>query len=287
MHGNTRKILFFLVIITVSLAGLYFLCAEDMDSQFERARLLSEKNEYEAANSLWLKYCEKYPEDGLAFYNWGVLLSIKGQEVSEESYYKQACEKFSIASKLIPDYANTYYEWGTALWDWAWLIEESNGSAKEKWSKACHILEIATELNKQDSTAYCNWGSALDNLAKYESENAKNLYSLACEKYEKAIILDPNDVITYTAWGVTLKNLGHLETAKEKLFKAEELNSGFAAYYLACVYALENNEEKCKEWLELAEMKNTLETRKDAMNENDLVIVRDKEWFQKLKWKEN
>ncbi len=53
---------------------------------------------------------------------------------------------------------------------------------------------------------------------------------------------------------------------------------------MACVYGLEGDKEKCREWLLKANEYGTLMTFEYAKNDNDLKIVHDQTWFKNLNW---
>ncbi len=61
---------------------------------------------------------------------------------------------------------------------------------------------------------------------------------------------------------------------------------GSAAYYLACIYALRNNENECRQWLKVCDTKGGLPTKEEAESEYLFDNVKKLEWFQSIQWKE-
>ena len=168
---------------------------------------------------------------------------------------------------------------------------------KDYETSAEFYRQIVKELKEENiPSVYDNWGLALSELAKgKKGPEAKELFNQAFEKYEKAIDVNPDEYNAYNNWGFALVELAKkkkdkereeiFEQAEEKCLKAESIKTGEGAYNLACVYAQRGNEEKCREWLKVAEKAGTLYTREDAMADDDLKSVRDKNWFKKLRWK--
>ena len=166
------------------------------------------------------------------------------------------------------------------------------------YETAAEFYRQIVEEQKEDknSHVYYNWGTALSKLAtSKEGTEAEELFKQACDKYQKAIEIKPDLCEAYNNWGLALLYLAKskkgpeaeklFNQAKEKCLKAESLKTGNAAYNLACVYAYRGDEDKCQEWLKVAEKAETLATREHAMADDDLKSFRDKDWFKKLRWK--
>ncbi len=203
-------------------------------------------------------------------------------------YYRQIVEE--LKEENDPD---VYINWGSAL---ASLAESKKGiEAEELLNQAIEKYKKAIEI-KPDYVAYDNWGSALGSLAvSKKGKEAEELLNQAIEKFKKVIELNPDDSETYNNWGNALSHLAKLKDGKdaeallkqaeEKCLKAESLKTGTGAYNLACVYARRGNEEKCEEWLKVSEKAGRLPSREYAMADEDLKSVREKDWFEKLRWK--
>jgi len=70
--------------------------------------------------------------------------------------------------------------------------------------------------------------------------------------------------------------------AKEKCLAAEKVKPGDGAYNLACIAALQSDEQGCREWLEKSKQFGTLPNRSHMVNDPDLEAYREREWFKKL-----
>ena len=135
------------------------------------------------------------------------------------------------------------------------------------WNKAAEAYavqdyETATEIwrkiydeYKLDNRPFCNnWGSSLLNLARQMKESDPNRKKLLIE-------------------------------AAEKYKKAEKFTKGIAAFNLGCIYALLDDKNECRKWLELGSEQGVLPTRERAEKDPDLSSVRDENWFQELKFR--
>ena len=171
------------------------------------------------------------------------------------------------------------------------------GGAKDYETAADCYRQIVEELKEEnDPITYYNWGTALIELAKSKKgTEAEKLLNQAIGKYQKALEKNLDFCDAYVGWGAALLYLAKLKggkdaedllkQAEEKCLKAESIKTSEGAYNLACVYALRDNEDKCKEWLKVGEKAGTLEHRRYAIADDDFKSVRDKDWFKKLRWK--
>ncbi|MCK5001080.1 MAG: hypothetical protein KAS23_16165 [Anaerohalosphaera sp.] len=139
---------------------------------------------------------------------------------------------------------------------WKYAIETT---AKKEHQKACDALELANQLwdriNKEypgTHEAFNNWGGILLEQAKTDLGDER----------EKL-----------------------LTEAVEKLMTSESVKPGAAAYNLACVYAVMDNYDQSRKWLETGAKAGTLETREHAMQDTDLKPFWREDWFRKLDWK--
>ena len=156
--------------------------------------------------------------------------------------------KLQQKSKLAAD-RSTRERGITELWS-----EAGQFYSVEDYEKAASIWQEIYEKYKPASRPFFNnWGSTLLNLAKQKSESDPEREKL-------------------------------LKKAAEKYKKAEEFTKGIAAYNLASIYALLNDEAECKKWLQICQQTGTLPTRKHAEGDKDLESVRDKEWFKQIQF---
>jgi hypothetical protein len=153
---------------------------------------------------------------------------------------------------------------------------------------------IPPDLVDPASWAYVGQGNALSNQAQTKNgEEAERLLVQAGEKYQAALQIKPDLHEALYNWGGALlrqitksgsgdKNASLFTKAQEVLFRAEEIRPGGGAYNLACLYALQNREVECREWLEKSYQHGTLPNREYLEKDTDLDNVREKEWFQKF-----
>jgi tetratricopeptide (TPR) repeat protein len=146
--------------------------------------------------------------------------------------------------------------------------------------------EIDSKTKKQMRiTEFWSHALRLSNEGKYEE---------ACDKYAEIVKINPDIHEIYHNWCIALLELakskkgtpeyeGLLEQAEEKSLKAESLKKGIGAYNLACIYALRNNKEKCREWLSAGQEAGTLVTREHAIKDSDLDSVKNEPWFKEIK----
>ena len=128
-------------------------------------------------------------------------------------------------------------------------------------------------------------------------------------KLDLALQFDPGNSIALLSSVRFLCNIANLEknqnTKKQILSKAtryakklEAIEKGSGAFYLACICSLNNEEEQCKLWLELAEKTGNLPTYAEAvgfgkvstgpftLKDSCLAQMKRKKWFKSIKFNE-
>ncbi len=73
--------------------------------------------------------------------------------------------------------------------------------------------------------------------------------------------------------------------AETSLHNAQLIEPGLAAYALARLAGQGNDEAQCRHWLEMPESKKYLPPCEHALTDPDLASMRDKDWFQAIRWK--
>ena len=183
------------------------------------------------------------------------------------------------------------------------FAEKSNkkGGNKGLLKKSISKFRKAIEIKQDSYEAYYNWGVALFEMFGLNSVDER-LLKESISKFEKVIEIKVDDwdehnkkkfvLDAYNNWSLTLVRMsklkggvkGLLEEAEEKLLSAEKIKQGSGAYNLAYVRCLLGDEEGCKKWLKVVEEEGKLPTIDLAMNDYDFGTVKDKAWFQELKW---
>ena len=219
----------------------------------------------------------------------------KGSRAFKDEDYESAAKSFQqIVEDFKEEDAAAYYNWGTAL---AHLAGRKEGEVAERlFAEVIGKYEKAVAI-KPDWHEACNgWGAALIELAKRKKgDEAERFFAEAFGKFEKAVAIKPDYYDAYSNWGAAFLYLAKrkkgeeqkalLEKTREKCLKAESIKRGAGAYNLACVNCLLGDEEECRRWLKVGEEEGTLVTRKEAMKDEDLESVRNKEWFKGIRWK--
>jgi hypothetical protein len=118
------------------------------------------------------------------------------------------------------------------------------------------------------------------------------LFGEACEKYEAAHRLRPEMYSVIGNWGVALLDWGKTKepdqakqlfaAAREKFLEIRDSFPGISSFNLACVSALEGNEEECHYWLEQSRVSGSMPALDIILAEPDLSHVRERGWFRDL-----
>ncbi len=138
-----------------------------------------------------------------------------------------------------------------------------------------------------------NWGIALtDQAGAKQGEEADRLFQLAGEKYAAAIDIKPDKHEALNNWGNAMINQSYtrqgdeagrlLDQAEEKCLLAEEIQPGKGAYNLACIAALREDQQGCRQWLETCREQGALPDRAHLESDSDLDPVREADWFKEF-----
>jgi NAD-dependent SIR2 family protein deacetylase len=151
--------------------------------------------------------------------------------------------------------------------------------------------DLPESLKETASWVYILQGNAfLEQAKQKQGEEADLLFNQATEKYKQALKIKSdrydalNCLSTTLLYQARLKKGGDrdkiLEAAKEKALNAEKIMRGAGAYNLACIFALQNQEDECQQWLNTAWQANNLPDCNHLANDSDLDSVRGRSWFQ-------
>ena len=258
---------------------------------YELAKIMGPqaKMYYQSAYEKFSKALELESLDYLVHFYYGFMSLILAtyNDLNTKKYFNTAFDSFCCSSELNPQHLETYVVWAEALW---YLAETDKISDIAFLENALEKIEIALQIDPNNFMALNCKGVICFLSAKYNGLNSESDFKESLELFQRSLDVNSNCYPTYVNLGTVylyLKQKGNdtLEKAKKMFLKAERIFEGSGAYNLACLNAIRNNENKCQEWLQLAEKKGTLQTRRHAMQDEDLASVRDKEWFQNLKWK--
>lgn len=155
-----------------------------------------------------------------------------------------------------------------------------------EYEKSAQHYNAALKIKPDLYEAICNWGSALSGLAQLKKE--PSLFEASLAKFEAALKIKPDlhaaldncSITLLRAWSIT-KDEKYLEQAAVVIERSEKLSPN-ESYNGACLAAIKNDEEGCKERLFRAKAAKTLPTRKHLEEDDDMANMRDKPWFAEL-----
>lgn len=141
------------------------------------------------------------------------------------------------------------------------------------------------------SEALYHWGFALLHEAlSQEAPQAIATYEDAISKFSFCLLMAPNYLGAAIDGGVAFMELARLspEEAKPELYhlaedffeKACGIQRGSAAYNLACIYALANDEERCLAALQSAKEHGSLPDEANILKDEDMLSVVETAWFK-------
>lgn len=176
-----------------------------------------------------IRYCiENYPQNySHSAYNlWGRILYVDPN--GGDKKYDNAINKYKMATRLHPNFAAAYYNWGLALHD----------KGQKYYEEAIVQYKKALDNAEQDylrAPAYFNLGLILttQGIIKGSSDGAKEKYQEAKENYQKALKcgLRPTLPNIYTNLGTVFGAQGYYDDAIEMYKKAVGINPLFAGYF--------------------------------------------------------
>lgn len=168
---------------------------------------------------------------------------------------------------------------------------KSEGNAADQLFKSAYkgYAEVMLDDPLRAETLY-NWGFALLHQAKTKTgDEAERLYQDAISKFSFCMIINPDYLGAAINGGVAYMDLARLkavgpddelyESAKRQFERANAIQSGTAAYNLACIYSLRNNQDACLEALEISRNTGSLPDVAEIINDPDLGNIKEQEWF--------
>ena len=225
----------------------------------------------------WIK-----PEDNRAYTNWGNALLDQARQNSDERLLHESIEKFTEAIRHEPNDYVAYYKWGNSMVHLARIVSDEDilRGSFEKYADA-------VQINPNFYEAWNNWGVTLMSMAELNKD--ADLYRESFDKFAEMARIKPDDQGIYTNWGNSLIGLAMLtennqfiSEASIKFKKAEEIQTGSAAFSLARYASLTKKSEKCLFYLEKAKKYGTLPDLARLEQDTALNFVRKKDWFRKF-----
>lgn len=251
------------------------------NEHFEAAKKTNSISEYEKAAQQCEAALKIKPNMHEALNNWGLVLSDIAELKQEPALFEASFTKFEDALKIRPNLHEPLYNWGLALSKLA-QIKQEPALYEASFTK----YEAALNVKPDDYDSFNDWGIALSLLAELKEEF--DLFEDAFSKYDAALKIKPDMSIALKNWGISLlkvwnltKESKYLEQASEVTSRAEKLNLN-NCYNGACLAAIKNDDEGCKERLFRAKAAKTLPKRKQLEEDGDLANMRDKPWFAEL-----
>lgn len=233
------------------------------------------------------------PDKHEAFYNWGITLDrlAQMQEGDErEESLRDACSKYEQATQIKTDKHEAYYNWGNTLDRLAQMRETAEREAL--LHEACDKYERATKIKRDKHWAFYQWGNKLMALAQMQEADERAVFlRKACDKYRQATRVRAG-WRPFRNWGDALIEMARmkegeerdalLDQAQAKLQVGEEHRRGSCAYGLACIAALQEDAESCRNWLKLGKKYGALPNAEHMRKNADLKSVRRRHWYQQL-----
>jgi tetratricopeptide (TPR) repeat protein len=161
---------------------------------------------------------------------------------------------------------------------------------------ALNEFQTALQSRPDDASLHYNAANFFSNRSSSESSSSSssNEDLITAENlYRKSLELDPDLVLALNNFGAFLvekqrnnqltktQKTSILNEAAQLLQKAEFIAPGAPGYNLACIYALLNDHESCKKYLQQS-LPNLELRRQDVENDPDLSSVKNQEWFKTL-----
>lgn len=145
------------------------------------------------------------------YFHWGIKIYNQANRHKKENLYKQAAEKYEIASDINPNISDFYYCWGQAMTPIA--IQDQN---IELYHKILEKYKIATRLKPTANVYFYDWAYSLMELGKLLKSN--KIIHEALEKAQKAFDLGGisyNLACCYALLGYKNDALKYLEISLE------------------------------------------------------------------------
>jgi tetratricopeptide (TPR) repeat protein len=193
------------------------------------------------------------------------------------------------ASKIKPSDCEALCNWGSVLFERA---KRSAGEAAiGLFEQAAEKYLAAHSIRPNDHELLYNWAFLLSELSERVTGDEVALQVMAAiAKYREALAVKPGDQETlFYLTRMLLKGAKRAQGEYSKQLNAEAREKmralkvgAMGPYNLACLAALDVNEELCRKYLQMAEAAGTLPDSGYLAADADLDPIRNTQWFQQL-----
>lgn len=162
--------------------------------------------------------------------------------------------------------------------------------AEQLFQEAFHGFQAVVSSDPVIADALYHWGFALFHYAQTKSgEEANKAYQDANNKFSFCMTMNPHHLGAAIDWGVSLMEQARnrsadnqadlYDSARERFLAANAIQAGSASYNLACIHAIRSEEEACRSALQDAREHGSLPAIGAILNDADLALVQQREWF--------
>jgi len=167
------------------------------------------------------------------------------------------------------------------------------GKAEQLYKGAYQGFAKVIADNQEFSDALYHWGFALLHEAKQQrKEQAIETLEDAVSKFSFCLLTAPNYLGAAIDGGVAFMELARIseDDSKNYLYrmaeqffeKACQIQKGSAAYNLACIYALQDDQDACLAALQVAKDYGSLPDEAHILPDLDMQSVIDQPWFKEF-----
>jgi len=227
---------------------------------------------------------------------WGNTLTQQAIRIGGEAsdlLFSKAYEKFSAAYLIKPRPYPIMCNWGIALLKHG--SQKVGPESTRLLNEACEKFETVLKRKPRLYETINYWGYTIIEQAKRSNPwEGEQLLAKAHEKFKRAYKFKPRYPESHINLGVlfiqqaSMKLPGSEETinlyneAHNRFMKAESLQPGSAAYYLAKLSLLSGQKTDCLEWLDKARKYKALPQVQEIITDPVWLSVRECEWFKEF-----
>lgn len=266
---------------------------EPLDKLVALAVTAETQQNWSLAATRWSVLAELQPENAEAWFRFASALDVEAslKHCQSAVEWQRIALAYSRALDIKPDVPEWLMHHGAVLIKWAECLSGEDRSSRLE--AACAHFAEALRLKPDYPEAFANWAGALRDWAQeLEGEARKAKLIEACAQCAEALRLRPDYPEARHNWAAVLidwawelegeERQAKLEEAKAHCLEAERLQTGTAAYNLACIAALSGESEEARRWLEVSALHRSLPASEHLLADRDLVSVRTLPWFGQI-----